>query len=201
MRWSGVCVSIGFASAFRCSCFSVSGRPEDRTQRGSVISRTWATSPRRPFFVESGTSGSNRKPPGPKPGVLPTAPLPDVVLFIQSERSRPIRPVGRSVPEPTISSSPNWRDNQTSLRSDGQQPVWESNPSLRVERAVPCADRRTGHVMSLWARTFHAVDREALESSSPALQAGARPSQLPVRVSCWMNPRQKPDVAVTPGFA
>ena len=36
---------------------------------------------------ESGTSGSNRKPPGPKPGVLPTAPLPDVVVFIQSERS------------------------------------------------------------------------------------------------------------------
>ena len=36
---------------------------------------------------KSGTSGSNRKPPGPKPGVLPTAPLPDVVLFVQSERS------------------------------------------------------------------------------------------------------------------
>ena len=58
--------------------------------------------------VESGTSGSNRKPPGPKPGVLPTAPLP-VVLFIQSERSDFA---------PAISSSPNWRDNQTSLRSD-----------------------------------------------------------------------------------
>ncbi len=29
--------------------FSFSGRPEDRTQRGSVISRTWATSPRLPL--------------------------------------------------------------------------------------------------------------------------------------------------------
>ena len=39
------------------------------------------------LLVKSGTSGSNRKPPGPKPGVLPTAPLPDVVLFTQSDRS------------------------------------------------------------------------------------------------------------------
>ena len=39
------------------------------------------------LLVKSGTSGSNRKPPGPKPGVLPSAPLPDVVLFMQSERS------------------------------------------------------------------------------------------------------------------
>jgi len=34
--------------------------------------------------LKSGTSESNRDPPGPKPGVLPTAPVPD--MFLQSER-------------------------------------------------------------------------------------------------------------------
>ena len=28
-----------------------------------------------------------------------------------------------------------------------QQPVWELNPSLRLERAVSCSDRRTGRVV------------------------------------------------------
>ena len=36
---------------------SFSGRLEDRTQRGSVISRTWATSPRRPFLLSRAPRG------------------------------------------------------------------------------------------------------------------------------------------------
>ena len=142
MCWSGVCVSSGFVLASCCSCFHsvVALRIELSAARLSAEHGQPALDD---LFVESGTSGSNRKPPAPKAGVLPSAPLPDVFC---------------------------------------QQPVWESNPSLRLERAVSCADRRTGRAVLLCAHTFHAVDWEALESSSPALQAGARPSQLPVRV-------------------
>ena len=135
--------------------------------------------PSTTVLVESGTSGSNRpfflvnRAPGPKPGVLPTAPLPDVVVFVQSERSD----LNRRSPVPRTGAITRLRY----VLMMCKQPVWESNPSLRLERAVSCADRRTGHVVSLCARTFHAVDWEALESSSPGLQPGARPSQLPVR--------------------
>ena len=62
------------------------------------------------------------------------------------------------------------------------------------------ADRPSGRVCQSCscfllgsAQHCHAVDREALESSSPALQAGAKPSQLPVRlVPAWIVPRKKP---------
>ena len=117
---------------------------------------------------------SINRAPGPKPGVLPTAPLPDVVLFIQSERSD----LNRRFPVPRTGAITRLRY----VLMTCKQPVWELNPSLRLERAVSCSDRRTGHVVSLCARTFHAVDWEALESSSPGLQPGARPSQLPVRL-------------------
>ena len=143
--------------------------------------------PSTTVLVESGTSGSNRpfflvnRAPGPKPGVLPTAPLPDVVVFVQSERSD----LNRRSPVPRTGAITRLRYVLIMCK----QPVWESNSSLRrptlrvdAQRAVSCADRRTGHVVSLCARTFHAVNWEALESSSPALQAGARPSQLPVRL-------------------
>ena len=75
--WSGVCVSIDVRQASSNSFVSwfTSGSPENRTQRNAVISRVWATSPRLP--LESGTSESNRDPPAPKAGVLPSAPLPD----------------------------------------------------------------------------------------------------------------------------
>ena len=75
-RWLGVCVCSGLATL--CLPFVlavVSGSPENRTQHNAVISRVWTTSPRLPF--ESGTSESNRDPPAPKAGVLPSAPLPD----------------------------------------------------------------------------------------------------------------------------
>jgi hypothetical protein len=64
---------------------STSGSRANRTQRDPVISRIQATSLRLP--IQSGTSESNREPPAPKAGVLPSAPLPD---SSQSERQRPI---------------------------------------------------------------------------------------------------------------
>ena len=69
-------------SNIACSFVSgSSGSPENRTQHYAVISRVWATSPRLPF--QSGTPESNREPPAPKAGVLPSAPLP---VCLQSER-------------------------------------------------------------------------------------------------------------------
>ena len=82
-NWSGVSVSIDVRQASSNSFVSwfTSGSPENRTQRNAVISRVWATSPRLP--LKSGTSESNRDPPAPKAGVLPSAPLP---VCLQSER-------------------------------------------------------------------------------------------------------------------
>jgi hypothetical protein len=67
--------------------------------------------------------------------------------------------------------------------------VWESNPPLRLERAVSLADRRTSH--------FPGVGRGALESPSAGLQPAARPSQLPTRS---VVPTKRPGVLVTPGL-
>ena len=57
--FKGVCVSNGsnqYAATLvtpvrKMFRFSLSGRPEDRTQRVPNISRNWATSPRRPKAV------------------------------------------------------------------------------------------------------------------------------------------------------
>ena len=86
----GVGVSIDVPSAWRASSVShfklhsstfFSGSPANRTQRDPVISRIQATSLRLP--IQSGISESNREPPAPKAGVLPSAPLPEC---FQSER-------------------------------------------------------------------------------------------------------------------
>jgi hypothetical protein len=65
--------------------------------------------------------------------------------------------------------------------------VWESNPPLRLERAVSLADRRTSH----------RVGRGALESPSAGLQPAAGPSQLPAHSAI---PTKRPGVFVTPGL-
>jgi hypothetical protein len=70
-----------------------------------------------------------------------------------------------------------------------EQPVWESNPPLRLERAVSSADRRTGQLLR--------VGRGALESPSAGLQPAARPSQLPTHSAV---PTKRPGVFVTPGL-
>ena len=65
--------------------------------------------------------------------------------------------------------------------------MWESNPTLRLERAVSSADRRTSH----------RVGRGALESPSAGLQPAAGPSQLPTHSAI---PTKRPGVVVTPGL-
>ncbi len=154
-----------------------SGSPGNRTQRDSVISRVWATSPRLPFF-KSGTSGSNRRadPPGPKPGVLPSAPVPDCFVLFQSERQRPIRPVGRSVPEPAISWPPTTRDNQASPRSDSvvpsSSPCGSRTQPTRLERPMTSPEVERAMLCALVERK---VGREVLEPSSAVLQTAADP--------------------------
>lgn len=93
--------------------------------------------------------------------------------------------------EPAVSSSPSLRISQA-LPHPGhscEQPVWESNPPLRHERAVSLADRRTGQRPG--------VGRGALESPSAGLQPAARPSQLPTHSAV---PTKRPGVFVTPGL-
>ena len=119
-----------------------SGRPEDRTQRGSVISRTWATSPRRPFLSRA-PRGRTAHYSDKRGSWSQTRRAPNCTsarcCFVCS-----VRTVGF---EPTISSSPNWRDNQASLRSDVSSPygnrthlsaLKERYPAPIDERAVLC---------------------------------------------------------------
>ena len=69
------------------------------------------------------------------------------------------------------------------------------SPRLRVRQFLesrPSTHRRI---------TPPQVGREVLESSSPGLQPGATPSQLPARgPSSHHHPTKKPAVVVTPGF-
>ena len=117
---------------------SLSGSPGNRTQRHPVISRVRATSPRLP--CKSGASESNRNPPVPKTGVLPSAPPPELS----------VRTVGL---EPTISWPPAKRDaklryvlicsdpcGSRTLPDRLERPM----TSPEVERAVLFRSARTG---------------------------------------------------------
>lgn len=115
---------------------SQSGSPENRTQRNAVISRIWATSPRLP--AKSGNSESNRDPPAPEAGVLPTAPLPES----QNKFLQPLVPAIPTRSKDLVASARYHFDCRRPARQ--QQPVWELNPSRRLERAVSCTARRTG---------------------------------------------------------
>ena len=90
-----------------------------------------------------------------------------------SARLFPVRTAGF---EPAISRSPTWRDPR--LRHVLiKYPVGESNPNptgIRSPSADPLDRARC-------ARTSSAVGWEVLEPSSPALQTGATPSQLPAQ--------------------
>ena len=144
-------------------------RIELSTTRVSAVSGP----PALDYRSKSGTPESNRDPPAPEAGVLPSAPLP---ACFQSERPRPIRHPFRSVPEPAVSWSPTRRDPR--LRHVLiKYPVGESNPNPTGIRS-PSADPLDG---ARCARTSSAVGWEVLEPSSPALQTGATPSQLPAQ--------------------
>ncbi len=93
--------------------------------------------------------------------------------------------------EPAVSSPPSLWISQALPRPGHscEQPVWESNPPLRLERAVSSANRRTSQLLR--------VGRGALESPSAGLQPAASPSQLPTQSAV---PKKRPDVLVTPGL-
>ncbi len=93
--------------------------------------------------------------------------------------------------EPAVSSSRSLRISQALPRPGHfcEQLVWESNPPLRLERAVSLAGRRTSQLPRVgWG---------ALESPSAGLQPAARPSQLPTHSAF---PMKRPGVLVTPGL-
>ena len=81
-RRSGVCVSIDVAATSRAPAFLfpvVVLRIELSTTRVSAVSGP----PALDYRFQPGTPESNREPPAPKTGVLPSAPLPEC---FQSER-------------------------------------------------------------------------------------------------------------------
>ena len=133
----GVCVSIDVPSAWKAPATShfelhsstfLSGSPANRTQRDPVISRIQATSLRLP--IQSGTSESNREPPAPKAGVLPSAPLPD----LKSERQDlNLRSLG---PQPSAIT----RLRHVLIVCAHRERKWAgrcSNPRLRLFRPPP----------------------------------------------------------------
>src|SRR4051812_6946736 len=109
---------------------------------------------------------------------------PDHRLHPRYEFCRKVRAAGF---EPAVSSPPSLRIGQAFPRPDRpcEQPVWESNPPLRLERAVSSTDRRTSQLSG--------VGRGALESPSAGLQPAAGPSQL------LAHPTKRPGCLVTPG--
>ena len=138
-----------------------SGSPENRTQHYAGISRVWATSPRLPFQV-----GHPGVEPGPSCSRSRRAPI-----CTSARLSSSVRTAGF---EPAVSWSPTRRDPR--LRHVLiEYPVGESNPNPTGIRS-PSADPLDG---ARCARTSSAVGWEVLEPSSPALQTGATPSQLP----------------------
>ncbi len=214
MRFKRIRVSISSLLCFVSQASGLSsGRPEDRTQRRLGYQPNMGNQPSTTVLIESGTSESNRPFFWKRGSWSQTRRAPNCTsarcCLVHSVRTVGFEPGHRSAmtgrigpPVPRTGAITRLRYVLMSAARMGVEPISPpTNLPVGARRAVSCADRRTGRVVLLCARTFHAVDWEALESSSPALQAGARPSQLPVRIRCWMNPRKKPDVAVTPGFA
>ena len=101
--WPGVSVSIAaqWTLLFSLWFAAVSGIPEDRTQRDSVISRVWATSPRLPFsFSRDGRTRTDVLV-FPKHAGLPLPYIPVVHFVFQY-------PVGELNPYLRIESPLSW---------------------------------------------------------------------------------------------
>ena len=112
--------------------------------------------------------------------------------------------------EPTISSSPCWRDNQASPRSDcvvlsspygNRTHLSADQPPVGARRAVSSADRRTGRLVLL-VRAY--LSRSGL-GGARILVCGSSDRRYAVSATSPRRggqfPIKKPDVAVTPGFA
>ena len=104
--------------------------------------------------------------------------------------------------EPTISSPPNWRDNQTSLRSGASSPYGSRTHLSALKERYPAPIDERAVLSCCFVRV--PFTQWTGRRSNPRLllfrQVLDRLSYQSV-LCCWMNPRKKPDVAVTPGFA
>src|ERR1700722_7099808 len=117
------------------------------------------------------------------------------------------RTVGKVGVEPTISCSQGTRA-ATALPPGCFDSTASSSYGSRTHLSAlkgrnPQTDRRTSRVCA----QAEPVGREALESSSAAFQATAKPFQLPTRfvflipaTSCASNQQKSPMSFVTPGF-
>lgn len=154
-------------SNIACSFVSVSsGSPENRTQHYAVISRVWATSPRLPFPV-----GHPGVEPEPSCSRSRRAPICTSARLSFSVRTAGFEPAVSWLPDPQAGTPHDPRLRHVLI----EYPVGESNPNptgIRSPSADPLDRARC-------ARTSSAVGWEVLEPSSPALQTGATPSQLP----------------------
>ena len=114
----------------------------------------------------------------------------------------PIRTVGF---EPTISSPPNWRDNQTSLRFDVSSPygnrthlsaLKERYPAPIDERVMLCRCVRVPFTQWTGRRS-----NPRLLGFNQVLDRLSYQSVVVIWVCAFSMGTKKPDVAVTPGFA
>lgn len=151
----GVCVSIDIdvASALRASFVShfklhsshfLSGSPANRTQRDPVIGRIQATSLRLP--IQSGASESNRDPPAPKAGVLPSAPVPELY-----------RRQGRRTSFQLRRGKRQWAGRCSNPRLRLFRPLLDR---LSYQPVAPPAQQKTRHPATPgWRRDFPAASR------------------------------------------
>ena len=162
-----------------------SGSPENRTRHHVVISRVWTTSPRLPFVLrhihQSGWQDSNLRSRAPRArGSAAT-------LHPASQSERP--DLNRRSPAPQAGAIPRLRYVLPPVApTTAARRCPESNPPRCLEGAEssPIDER------AVLARGLCAVGREVLEPSSPGLQPGATPSQLPAQ-------QKNPASLVTPG--
>ncbi len=123
--WSGVCVSIAVAATSRVPSFPVPVVVL-RIELSVTCSSDRSGRPALDYRFQSGTPESNREPPAPKAGVLPSAPLP---ACLQSERPD----LNRRSPGPRPGAIPGFATFCRGLRAPRSQWVGRcSNPRLLV---------------------------------------------------------------------
>ena|GEM_PF-5344016 len=160
-------------------------------QRHVVISRVRATSPRLPLPTslsnQSGWQDSNLRLRAPKARGFAATLHP--VYQVRTAGFEPRAPTeGWSLLAPSQARYPFLRYVLSSVaRTNAARRCPESNPPFRLEGPMSSTDRRTSRIS---AHPKRQVGREVLEPSSPGLQPGATPSQLPAQ-------RKKPGVTRT----
>ena len=163
-------------------------RIELSTTRLSAVSGP----PALDYHAKSGTPESNRNPPAPKAGVLPSAPLP---VCFQSERPRPIRHPCRSVPEPAISRSPGPQAGTLARYQASPRSVVSGSCGSRTRLNAlkgrhPQTDRRTSRVGTRQSRSGSGGARILVSGSSDRRYT----------VSATDPNKKSPASFVTPGF-